>query len=678
VTPLPNDAAKQIESLREQIRHHDQRYYVEAAPEISDAEYDRLMDELKQLESDHPELIKPDSPTQRVGEQPVDHLPEVEHRLPMLSIENTYSIEEVQKWADRTIKLLEGEPIEWVVELKIDGAAVSLIYEDGALVQGLTRGNGTTGSDITHNVRTIGDVPLRLVGDEVPRLLEVRGEVYMTNSTLVELNERQQENGEPLFANPRNVASGTLTMLDPRVCARRGLRVFCHGAGASEGIRSADYRSFLDEIGDCGLPPTPNVQGFPTIDAAMQYADEMIESLHNLDFEVDGLVIKVNDFDQRQRLGNTSKSPRWLIAYKWEKWEASTTLNDIQLSIGKSGAVTPVAILEPVELDRTIVSRASLHNADEIERKDVRVGDTVIVEKAGRIIPHIVRTEKHERKSDQPRFVFPSNCPECETQLIKDEGGVYIRCPNLRCPAQVKERIRYYASRNAMDIEGLGDVLVNQLVDSELVRDYGDLYRLKLDQVANLERMGEKSAMNLLEGIEASKDRGLARLLNALSIRHVGRSVARVLAEQFQSIDVLKSATVEDFSEINEIGDIIAQSIHDYLHSDYGSQVVADLAKFGIKMQIDESTATAAAAPNVFAGKTFVITGTLENHTRDEIHALIEQHGGRTSSTVSKKTDYLVAGDKAGSKLAKAEAVGVTVLTEREFEEIIQGGDHIL
>ncbi|MEO8494209.1 MAG: NAD-dependent DNA ligase LigA, partial [Planctomycetota bacterium] len=426
---------QRIAELREQLRLHDRLYYVEASPAISDTEYDGLMNELQQLEREHPKLVTPDSPTQRVGEQPVDHLPEAAHRLPMLSIENTYSIEEVQKWALRTMKSLPEESLEWVVELKIDGAAVSLIYEDGVLVQGLTRGDGTTGSDITHNVRTIGDVPLRLVGDDVPSVLEVRGEIFMTNSTLVALNQRQRDKGESLFANPRNVASGTITMLDPRICAERGLRMFCHGTGYCEGIRATNYIDFLKEIGGYGLRPTPHVAAFPTIDAAMEHAESVIEQLHELDFEVDGLVIKVNSFEQRARLGTTSKSPRWVIAYKWEKWEATTRLNEISVQVGKTGAITPVANLEPVELDRTIVSRASLHNADEVRRKDVRVGDIVVVEKAGRIIPHIVRVEKHERKSDLPVFEFPTHCPECETKLVQDEGGVYIRCPNLDCPA---------------------------------------------------------------------------------------------------------------------------------------------------------------------------------------------------------------------------------------------------
>lgn len=661
---------QKIANLREQIRYHDRLYYVEAAPKISDTEYDRLINELQEIEREHPELVTADSPTQRVGERPVDHLPEAAHRRPMLSIENTYSIEEVHKWADRTTKSLPDESLEWVVELKIDGAAVSLVYENGVLVRGLTRGDGTTGSDITHNVRTIGDVPLRLVGDDVPGVLEVRGEIFMTNTTLVGLNQRQQDKGEPLFANPRNVASGTITMLDPRICAERGLRMFCHGAGYCEGIKASNHIDFLHEIGGYGLRPTPHVAAFPTIDAALEHAESTIKQLYELDFEVDGLVIKINSFDQRIRLGTTSKSPRWVIAYKWEKWEATTRLNEIRVQVGKTGAITPVAQLEPVELDRTIVSRASLHNADEVRRKDVRVGDIVVVEKAGRIIPHIVRVEKHERESDLPVFEFPTHCPECGTELVQDEGGVYIRCPNYDCPAQVKERIGHFASRKAMDIEGLGDKLVDQLVSGGLVAACGDLYRLKdrRAELLSLERMGEKSADNLLQGIEASRERGLARLLNALSIRHVGTTVASVLANHFGSIDRLEAASVEELADVNEIGGIIAESVFNFLHGDNGKSIVDDLRSLGIRMTADRPIL----ASETLSGKTLVVTGTLVKFTRDGIHDLIRRHGGRVSSSVSAKTDYLVAGDNAGSKLAKAEKLGVQVLTEDQFEALIQ------
>ncbi len=427
---------------------------------------------------------------------------------------------------------------------------------------------------------------------------------------------------------------------------------------------------FLDELRGYGFWPTPHVECFPSFAAAVAHCEEAVERLHELDFEIDGLVLKVNRFDQRERLGSTAKSPRWVIAYKFEKYEATTRLNLIRVQVGKTGAITPVADLEPVELAGTTVSRASLHNADEIERKDVRPGDMVVVEKAGKIIPHIVRVEKHLRKGSPHKFVFPAECPECGRKLIKDEGGVYIRCPNQQCPAQVKERLRYYASRNAMDIEGLGDRLVDQLVNEKLVRGYGDLYRLeeRQDRLLNLERMGRKSADNLLEGIEASKTRGLARLLCALAIRHVGTRVAAVLAERFGTIDALMAAGVEELSETNEIGPIIARSVHDFLHSKYGEETIEDLKSVGVKMK----SAAGAGGSRALEGKTLVVTGTLQKYSRDEIEELITQHGGHAASSVSKNTDYLVAGEKAGSKLAKAEELGVPVVTEEEFERLLK------
>jgi len=666
---MSSDPAAEIAKLREAIRYHDRKYYVEAAPEITDLQYDRLVETLKKLEAQHPELVTPDSPTQRVGGQPVEGLEQVRHRVPMLSIDNTYSIADLRKYEERTARLLAGEPIEWVVELKIDGVAVSLIYENGVLARGVTRGNGRVGDDVTHNIRTIGDVPLRLSGASVPAVLEVRGEVYMTNSDLVLLNEAQERKGEPPFANTRNVTAGSIRLLDPRICAERRLRFFGHGVGLAEGLKARTHMEFLDEIRACGLPATPEVECFDSFPAAVEHCDRLIERLHELDFEIDGLVLKVNRFDQRERLGATSKSPRWLIAYKFEKYEGTTRLKAIRVQVGKTGAVTPVADLEPLELAGTIVSRASLHNADEIERKDVRPGDVVVVEKAGKIIPHIVRVQKHERKGPLRKFVFPQECPECGKKLVKDEGGVYIRCPNLECPAQVKERIRYYAGRNAMDIEGLGDKLVDQLVARGLVRGYGDLYRLKLDELVGLERMGRKSSENLLAGIEASKDRGLARLLNGLAIRHVGARVATVLAESFGSIDALMEAGVDQLSTINEIGPIIAESVHDYLHSKLGRQTIADLRRLGVKM---ESAARGAKRSRALEGKTLVVTGTLDRYTRDEIQELIARHGGRAASSVSSKTDYVVAGEKAGSKLAKAQQLGVPVLTEDEFEALVK------
>ncbi|MCA9248327.1 MAG: NAD-dependent DNA ligase LigA [Planctomycetales bacterium] len=666
---MSNDVAAEIERLREAIRYHERKYYVDTAPEISDLEFDRLLKRLEAIEAEHLELVTPDSPTQRVGESPVAHLEQFEHRLPMLSIDNTYNVDELRAYGRKIEKLLPGEAIEWVVELKIDGVAVSMLYENGQLTRALTRGNGQVGDDITHNVRTIRDVPLRLLGERVPPVLEVRGEVYMTNSRLVEINQQRESNGEEPYANTRNVTAGSIRLLDPSHCAERKLNVFCHGVGACEGLQAKDHVGFLEVLRSYGLPATPLVQCFATFDDAVQHCESLIETLHELDFEVDGLVLKVNRFDQRERLGATSKSPRWLIAYKFEKYEGVTTLNEIRVQVGKTGAITPVAELEPIELAGTTVSRASLHNADEIERKDVRVGDRVVVEKAGKIIPHVVRVEKHLRDGRQQAFHFPTHCPECAAELIKDEGGVYIRCPNPSCPAQLKERLRYFASRNAMDIEGLGDKLVEQLVGEKLISGYGDLYRLTVDGVAALERMGAKSAENLISAIQASKNRGLERLLAALSIRHVGTRVAMLLARHFGTIDALHSASVESLGDVDEIGPIIAESVYQFLHSDFGQHVIDDLRSEGVSMEaLERDTAS---GQGVLAGKTLVVTGTLSKYTRDEIQALISQHGGRASSSVSKNTDYLVAGEKAGSKLAKANQLGVQVLNEDEFVQLL-------
>lgn len=664
---MGSDVAAEIAHLREQIRYHDYKYYVLAAPEISDLEYDRLMQRLKDLEAKHPELITPDSPSQRVGEQPVSGLRPITHRVPMLSIENTYSIEELRAFGVRTAKLLPGEKIQWVVELKIDGVAVSLMYERGVLVYGATRGNGTVGDDVTHNIRTIRDVPLRLRGQSVPPVLEVRGEVYMTNSDLVALNEARRKQGEEPFANTRNVTAGTIKSLDPRVAAKRRLRFFCHSVGWAEGLRAQTHMDFLEEMRGYGFPTTPHVTCWPDLESAAGFCESFIERLHELDFEIDGLVLKVNRFDQRERLGATSKAPRWVIAYKFEKYEATTRVQAIRVQVGKTGTITPVADLEPVEVAGTTVSRASLHNADEIRRKDVRVGDVVVVEKAGKIIPHVVRVEKHLRQAPLPPFRFPKKCPECRTDLVKDEGGVYIRCPNPECPAQIKERIRFFASRNAMDIEGLGEKLVDQLVDRGLVRNYGDLYRLTAEQLVHLERMGKKSTENLLRNVAESKERGLARLLTALAIRHVGARVATVLAEHFGSMDRLCKASVEELSRVPEIGPIIAQSVYDYLHSDYGQRTVEDLRALGIRMESEAPPAVSKA----LEGKTVVVTGTLKNYSRAEIEALIARHGGRATSSVSKKTDFVLAGADPGSKLDKAKALGVRVLSEEEFEKLL-------
>ncbi|NLF68248.1 MAG: NAD-dependent DNA ligase LigA [Candidatus Anammoximicrobium sp.] len=665
---MPHLPQIEVEQLREQIRHHDRQYYVEAAPEIGDLEYDRLLQRLKDLEAKHPELVTPDSPTQRVGDALVGDLPKLTHREPMLSIENTYSVDELREFASRTSKLLAGDTIDWVVELKIDGVAIATIYENGLLARALTRGSGSIGQDVTHNVRTISDVPLRLCGTDFPAVIEIRGEVYMTNSDLVKINRLQSERGESVFANTRNFTAGSIVLKDPKTCASRPLKFFAHSVGYCEGLRAATHLEFLEKIGGYGLRPTPLVQCFPHIDKAIEYCEELIGRLHEFDFEVDGLVLKVNSFEQRERLGATSKSPRWVVAYKFEKYEAATRLNRIDVQVGKTGAITPVAELSPVSLAGTTVSRASLHNADEIRRKDIRVGDVIIVEKAGKIIPHVVRVEAHRRITDLPEYEFPIACPECRTPLVKDDTGVYVRCPDRQCPAQLRERIRHFGSRNCMNIEGLGDSLVNQLVGERLVQDCADLYRLELEQLTKLRGMKDKSPRNLLQAIESSKSAGMVRVLNALSIRHVGTRVATVLAESFSSMDELEQASVDDLSKINEIGPIIAESVYSFLQSEHGRKAIADLRNAGVNM---EGRKQAGVRGGALAGKTFVVTGTIPGYKREELHALIAQHGGRPTSSVSSKTDFLLVGDDAGSKLDKAKKLGVTVLQKEDLDRMI-------
>jgi DNA ligase (NAD+) len=565
---------------------------------------------------------------------------------------------------------LPGEPIEWVVELKVDGVAASIRYENGQLVAAITRGNGEVGDDVTHNARTIRGLPLQLQGTGIPKTLEVRGEVYMTNTDLVALNQQRAGIGEAEFKNPRNVTAGSIRLLDPKICAKRKLRFLCHGMGFCDGLQVRTHMEFLQKVGQLGVPSTPLVRCFQSTQEVVDHCNHLVENLHELDFEVDGLVIKVNSLEQRESLGSTSKSPRWVIAYKIEKYEAVTRLLAIKTQVGKTGTITPVAELEPVQLAGTTVSRASLHNFDEIRRKDVRVDDWVVVEKAGKIIPHIVRVEKHRRDRELPEFTFPEQCPECSERLVRDQAGVYIRCVSNQCPAQWRQRLRYFATRDCMDIEGLGDKLVNQLVDAQLVNSYADLYGLTLEKLMTLERMGKKSAENLLQGIQVSKQRGLSRVLNAITIRHVGQRVAMVLARRFGSAASLTSAGLEELSNTEEIGPIIAKSVFEFCRSDEGKQVFEQLAHAGVSLETSEEDSVDRSG--VFANKTLVVTGTLEHYSRDEIERVIEKLGGKASGSISKKTDYLVAGQAAGSKLQKAEQLGVRILTEAEFRELAE------
>lgn len=673
------NAQQEINQLRESLWRHNRLYYVEARPEISDLEYDQLLKQLEALEEEHPELISDDSPTQRVGGEPIEGFSTVPHRLPMLSIDNVYSEDELQEFHQRIVKLLPEEEIEYSVEYKIDGVALALVYENGRLVQAVTRGDGQQGDDITQNARAIRDVPLKLESDNPPAVLEIRGEAYIPNSDFAEIRKQQIEAGEQPFANPRNSTAGALKLLDAKLSADRKVRFFAHGIGFHEGTNFETHTDYIKTLREYGISTTPRVQSFPSFEKAMEYSQGLMADLHELDFEVDGLVFKVNRLEQRERLGNTSKSPRWLIAFKWERYEAETTVKSIFVQVGKTGTLTPVADLEPVEIAGTTVSRSSLHNRDELERLEVRIGDRVIVEKAGKIIPHVVRVEKQHRKGKEIEFKFPEQCPECQTKAIQDEGGVYIRCPNLSCPARLRESLRYFTSRSAMDIEGLGIKLIEQLIENQFVTSFADLYRLHLkrDELLKLERMGEKSVDKMITGIEASKTQPLWRLLTGLNIRHVGTSNARILMDRFGTVDNIIKQSQESLAEVDEIGDIIAESVQTFFHSEYGSKLITELRELGLNLGDESSikpipTEEVDSQAGVFAGKSFVVTGTLQGYSRTEAQELIREHGGKPSSSISSKTDYLLAGEKAGSKLIKAEKLGVTILTEEEWLGMIE------
>lgn len=663
--------AQEIAKLREEITSHDRLYYVDAAPVISDREYDQLMQRLKELEKAHPELVTPDSPSQRVGGEPLDGFTQVRHAVPMLSIENTYNAEELKEFDQRVRKLLGTDDFHYVVEQKVDGVSASLVYEDGILVQAATRGDGVTGDDITANVRTIRGIPLRLMhAGKLPERFEVRGEIYMPNPELSRLNVLQLEHGEPILKNPRNATAGTLKQLDSRVAAERRLRMMVYGEGALDDLPVKEHSGFLELAKKLGLPVVPHSQPLKTLEEVLAHCNADLENKHSLDYETDGMVIKVDRYDQRLKLGVTSKAPRWVIAYKVELWEATTTIESITLQVGKTGMIIPVAELAPVEIDKTTVKRVSLHNFDDIAQKDIRLGDTVVVEKAGKIIPHVVRVELEKRPSKTKPYAPPAECPVCSGTVVKDEDGVYLRCINPSCPAQLKERLRFYATRPAMDIEGLGPAIIDQLVDNDLVKSLPDLYELTQEKLLTLERMGKKSAQGLLDGIAASKSQGLARVLTGLTVRHVGVGNARLLAAEFGTIEELMDASVERLSQIEGIGPIVAESVYEFFQQKNNRDLIERLRGSGVKLS-EEKKAKKQSDGADLEGKTIVVTGTLERFGRDEIEQLIRDLGGKTASSVSKKTSLVVAGEKAGSKLDKAKELGITVMSEAEFLKMV-------
>lgn len=669
VSAIPPD--REVADLRTEILRHNRLYYVEAAPEIDDREYDRLMERLQALEAEHPELATPDSPTQRVGGEPLVGFETVRHAVPMLSIDNTYNFAEVREWDARVRRGLNaGEVVRYAVELKVDGVAVSARYEGGKLVLGATRGDGEHGDDITNNLRTVRGVP-KALSDDPPRLLEIRGEVYMTDAELLRLNGLRVAAEEAPFANPRNATAGSLKLLDPKLCARRRLRFVAHGLGQTEGISAESYSEILAQLKSFGIPTSPHNARYESIDEVIAHAELWQTRRHELDFQTDGLVVKVDDLRQRERLGFRSKSPRWVIAYKYEAEQASTRVLHIGVQVGKTGKLTPVADLHPVLLAGTTVKRASLHNADEIARKDVRVGDTVIIQKAGEIIPQVVRVEVDRRDGTEEAYVFPTTCPSCGATVEREPEGVDFRCTNppTACPEQLKEAIRWFAHRDAMDVEGLGVKLIDQLVDLGLVKTLGDLYRLDAAKLADLDRMGKKSAENLVRAIEGSKARSLDRFLTGLTIRHVGTRSAELLAERFGTLEPMLAAGLADFEAIPGLGPVVAASVHAFLQQPANRDLLADLAAVGVA----PSPVVAPAAPTgrlPLMGRTVVVTGTLPTRTRPEAEALIKRLGGKVTGSVSKSTSLVLAGEAAGSKLTKAQTLKIPIIDEAELDRL--------
>ncbi|MCL5780175.1 MAG: NAD-dependent DNA ligase LigA [Firmicutes bacterium] len=651
-----------VEELRREINHHNTLYYVLDKPSITDAQYDRLVQELIQLEGAHPELIIPDSPTQRVGGQVQQGFQAVPHRVPMLSLGNAFGEGDLREFDRRVRTLLPGEEVEYVVELKIDGLAVSLWYENGLLVRGATRGDGEYGEDITANLRTVKAIPLRL--KEAVPFLEVRGEAYMPKDSFARLNEAREEAGEPLFANPRNAAAGSLRQLDPRVTASRNLSIFMYAIGYLEGADPRSHGAGLAWLKQQGFRVNQQYKVCQDIDQVLDYCEKWQDKRFDLPYAIDGLVIKVNSLDQQQRLGATLKSPRWAIAYKFPAEQAVSTIKNIILRVGRTGVLTPTAILEPVQLAGTTVTKATLHNEDIIRQKDIRIGDKALVQKAGDIIPEVVQVFPEQRTGEEIIFTMPATCPECDAPVVRLPGEAAHRCTNQNCPAISREGVIHFVSRGAMDIVGLGESIVTQLIRAGLVKDPADLYDLRYEDLIKLERMGARSSQNLLNAIEASKNNSLARLLFAMGIRHVGERAAKILAQQFGSMQALMAATVDDLTVIPEIGPKIAESVVDYFSRPENRRLVERLADAGVNLQ-EQGQPDPTGQP--LAGKTFVVTGTLEAFSRQAAQEAIEKLGGKVAGSVSKKTDYVVVGENPGSKYDKARQLGIPILKEEEF-----------
>ena len=657
-----------IERLRKELNYHIYRYYSLHDPVISDAEYDQLYRKLVGLEEKHPGLVTSDSPTQRVGPPPAVGFAPVRHRGRMMSLDNAFSVDELKAFADRVLRGLgvSGDEVDFVCELKMDGVAVALTYENGLLVQGATRGDGEVGEDITPNLRTVPAVPLRLLSESPPDLLEAVGEVYMPEASFLRLNKDRMDRGEPPFANPRNAAAGSLRQLDPAVTARRNLSMVTFAVGHSSGQAPRMQWESLAYLREMGFRLGEYAKKVGSIEEASRFCEEWQERRKELEYEIDGVVIKVDSFDQQEALGATSKSPRWAIAYKFPPEEKTTTVVDIQVGVGRTGALTPVAVLEPVFIAGSTVSHATLHNEDEVKRKGVRIGDRVLVHKAGDVIPEVVKVMTGERTGKEKAFKMPKRCPVCGADVVREEGEAVTRCTNIACPAQTFERILHFASRGAMDIEGMGEATVNELLSRGFIKDVGDIFYLKPDHLLELPGFKDKSVDNLVMAIDAARDRPVARLLFGLGVRHVGNHMARVLAERFPSIDELAGATEEELLSVEGVGPRIAESVVSFFNQKENLAVVEKLRRAGVRTV--EKGRQKEAGP--LEGKTLALTGTLPGFTREEASEIIEGLGGRVTSSVSRKTDYVLAGEEPGSKYEKAVSLGVTIINEEEFREM--------
>ena len=660
-----NKAQERVEDLRQQIDEHNYSYYVLDNPVIDDAVYDRLMSELEELEQQFPELTTPYSPTQRVGGKPREGFSTVTHRLPMLSLANAFGEGEMRDFDRRVRGALPGEAVNYVVELKIDGLAVSLLYENGLFRRGATRGDGETGEDITENLKTIRSLPLRLK-ESIPAL-EVRGEVYISKEAFERLNKSREVDGQPLFANPRNAAAGSLRQLDPKITVARQLSALIYAVGFRDGVDFAGHGDAIDYLSRLGFPVSRHHRSFGDIGEVLDYCRDWEAKRFDLPFAIDGLVVKVDSLEQQTRLGATAKSPRWAIAYKFPPEQAVTRVKDIIINVGRTGVLTPTALLEPVRLAGSTVSRATLHNEDIIKEKDVQIGDTVVVQKAGEIIPEVVRVIAEKRTGVETPFKMPEHCPDCGAKVVRQEGEAASRCTGIACPAQLREGLIHFVSRGAMDIAGLGPAVIEQLLKAELIHDAADLYGLKQDDLINLERFGAKSVQNLLKSLEESKKASLGRLVFALGIRHVGERAAKTLAGHFGSLERLIAAQFDELVEIPEIGTKMAESIITFFEQEQNRAVIEKMERAGVNTQ--EKRAEAAGCS--LAGKTFVLTGTLQGFTRERAKELIESLGGKVSSSVSKSTDYVLVGENPGSKYEKAVKLGVKVIGEEEFRELV-------